>query len=156
MAIKNELIVFFTAWLPVAELRGAIPLGLSLGLGTLKVFFLALIGNLIPVAPLLIFYNFLVKEARQNHLLNKYLHWWFERVEKKSELVAAYGFWGLILFVAIPLPVTGAWTAAAIASLLELDKRKSFFAILIGVFIAGIVVTLATKGVIKYGAFLYR
>ncbi|MCF7887339.1 MAG: small multi-drug export protein, partial [Candidatus Omnitrophica bacterium] len=83
-----------------------------------------------------------------------FFSWWFRRVEKRSDVVKKWGFWGLVLLVAIPLPVTGAWTGTVAANLFELKIKKSFFAILIGVLIAGLIVSLVVKGVIGLEVFI--
>lgn len=140
--LSNEAKVIGMAALPVFELRGAIPLGASLGLSLGRVYFLSLLGNLIPVLPLLLFFKYFFHHLQNIKFVGKFFKWWFSRVEKKSKLVERWGFWGLVLFVAIPMPVTGAWTGTVAATLFELPVRRAFLAILIGVIIAGIVMSL--------------
>ena len=149
LKLPDELAVIVISALPIFELRGAIPVGASLGMSLSKVYFLALLGNLIPVFPLLIFFKYFFHKLEKIKVLGKFFKWWFRRVEKKTEIVERWGFWGLILFVAIPLPVTGAWTGTVAATLCELRVRKAFLAILIGVAIAGIIVSLIVAGVGK-------
>ena len=149
--LPKELAVLIVASLPVFELRGAVPVGVSLGLPLLKVYFLSLLGNLIPVLPLLLFFRCFFVKLENVKILGKFLKWWFRRVERKSKVVDKWGFWGLVLFVAIPLPVTGAWTGAVAATLFEMRIRKAFLAILIGVAIAGVIVSLVVKGVLTLG-----
>lgn len=150
-AFPPEWAVLGVGALPVFELRGAIPLGISLGLPAVRVYFLALAGNLLPVVPLLFIFKYFFHRLENIKFLGGFLRWWFRRVERKSSLVERWGFWGLIVFVAVPLPVTGAWTGAVAASLLEMKIRKAFPAILIGVAIAGVVVSLVAGGVVKLG-----
>lgn len=144
----QEAVVALVAALPIFELRGAIPLGVSLGMSLSKVYFLSLLGNLLPVLPLLLFFKYFFYKLEGAKFLGKFFKWWFRRVEQKSEIVERWGFWGLVIFVAIPLPVTGAWTGTVAATLFEIRIKKAFLAISIGVAIAGVVVSLVVKGVL--------
>ncbi len=158
MAIKSKIItalaavfsqkvaIVFVAALPIFELRLAIPLGIiKFGLPFWEVYFLALLGNLIPVLPLLIFFKVFFHKLENVKFFGKFFKWWFLRVEKKSKIVEKWGFWGLIIFVSIPLPVTGAWTGTVAATLFEMKVKKAFCAIALGVAIAGVVVGFLTK-----------
>jgi uncharacterized membrane protein len=133
---------------PIAELRGGIPLGiLKFGLDPLFTFFIAIIANALLFFPiffaLCLFYDKLLSRFQ---LFNRYL----DSVRRRGNpKVAKYGFLGLTLLVAIPLPVTGVYTATILSWLSGLDWRKAFPAIGIGVVIAGVIVLLATLGVIK-------
>ena len=149
LSLPKELAVVIVAALPIFELRGAVPLGASLGLPLIKVYFLSLLGNLIPVLPLLLFFKYFFHKLEHIRFFGRFFQWWFRRVERKSEIVEKWGFWGLVLFVAIPLPVTGAWTGTVAATLVEMKVRKSSLAILMGVSIAGIVVSLIVSGVVR-------
>ncbi len=143
----NEFKIVGVAALPIFELRGAIPLGCQLlGMSDIgKVYFLALLGNLIPVLPLLLFFKYFFHHLKNIKFIGKLFKWWFQRVERKSKLVERWGFWGLVLFVAIPLPITGAWTGTAAATLFEIKVKRAFLAILLGVAIAGVIVSLLVK-----------
>ena len=145
----DELKVVGVAALPVLELRGAIPLGFSLGVPLGRLYFLAFLGNLIPVLPLLLFFKYFFHHLENIKFIGKFFKWWFRRVERKSKLVERWGFWGLVLFVAIPLPITGAWTGTAAATLFEIRIKKAFLAILLGVAIAGVIVSLVVGGVVQ-------
>ena len=153
LTLPDEFKIVGMAALPVFELRGAIPLGASLGMPFGRLYFLALLGNLIPVLPLLLFFKYSFHHLENIKFLGRFFKWWFRRVERKSKLVERWGFWGLVLFVAIPMPVTGAWTGTAAATLFEIRTRKAFLAILIGVAIAGIVVSLVVNGVVQAQVF---
>ena len=146
----DELKVVGTAALPILELRGAIPLGVNLlGMPIGKVYFLSLLGNLIPVLPLLLFFKYFFHHLVNIKFIGRFFKWWFRRVERRSKLIERWGFWGLVLFVAIPLPVTGAWTGTAAATLFEIKVKKAFLAILLGVAIAGVIVSLVVSGVVQ-------
>jgi uncharacterized membrane protein len=129
---------------PVFELRGGIPLGiLYYGLDPLFTFFIAIIANALIFFPvffaLRLFYDKLLYRIP---LFNKYLDNLRKRGQPKVE---KYGFWGLILFVAIPLPITGAYTGTILAWLLGMDWKKAFPAVGLGVIVAGVIVLLITR-----------
>jgi len=140
--LPKEYAVILVGMLPIFELRGAIPLGFYLNLPIFKTFILAILGNLIPVIPIL----FLLKPVSDNlqrfFLFKKFFNWLFEHTQKKSEIIQKYEALGLAIFVAIPLPMTGAWTGAVAASLFKIKFRYAFWAITIGVLIAAVLVTL--------------
>ncbi len=149
----KELIPFFVSMLPVVELRGAIPLALSLGVKPLEAFFLCVIGNMVPV-PLILFSlykmkHFLVKIPIGGKLLVKIE----ERAHKKKRIVEKYGYFGLFLFVSIPLPGSGAWTGSFISFLLDLDVKKSLISIFLGVVVAGLIILLGSLGTVKVFSF---
>ncbi|MFC1808649.1 COG2426 family protein [Candidatus Omnitrophota bacterium] len=144
-ATSEELAVFILAMLPISELRGAIPLAvLVFEFSFFKAICISFIGNLIPVLPILLFFDKIEKLLRQTKFSNRCIDWFIHRAEKKSPMVERLGAVGLMFFVAIPLPVTGAWTGSAIAFLLGLDVRKAFCYIALGVAIAAGVVSLLT------------
>jgi len=137
----QELTVLITAALPVSELRGAIPLGMSMGLPLPKVLVLSIIGNLLPVIPLLLFLSPVSEKLRRFKLWHRFFEWLFKRTEKRADIVQRYEALGLMLFVAIPLPITGAWTGCAAATLFKIKFRYAFPAIIAGVLIASVIVT---------------
>ncbi|MBP7089123.1 MAG: small multi-drug export protein [Candidatus Omnitrophica bacterium] len=153
LSLPKEVAVGFVAALPIFELRGSIPLGVSLGLPLMKVYFLSLLGNFIPVIPLLVLFKYFFHKLEKAKLLGRFFRWWFRRVEKKSKIVEKWGFWGLVFFVAIPFPATGAWTGTVAANLFEMKVRKATLAILIGVAIAGIIVSIVIGGLDKFFSF---
>lgn len=143
--MPDELITLLIAALPVSELRGAIPLGLlSFKLPLVKVLLFAILGNLIPVIPLLLFLKPVTEKLRHFSICRKFFEHLFKRARKKAAVVEKYQALGLILFVAIPLPVTGAWTGCIVASLFKIKFRYAFLSISLGVCIAAAIVTLAT------------
>lgn len=151
-AVSKELTVFTLAVLPVSELRGAIPVGiLVFHFGFVKTVALALAGNLLPVIPILLFFDRIEKYMRRSHLSGKMIDWFLHRAEKKSRAVKKYGPLGLMLFVAVPLPVTGAWTGSLVAFLLGFAVKKSFLYIALGVCIAAVVVSSLTYGGVLIG-----
>ncbi|MFH1644929.1 MAG: small multi-drug export protein [Candidatus Omnitrophota bacterium] len=139
--LPKELITFILGALPISELRGAIPFGLAAGLELKKVLLLAIIGNLVPIVPILFFLRPVSDFLRRFSVFKRFFDWLFERTRKKSELIEKYEALGLILFVAIPLPVTGAWTGCIAASLFKIRLRYAALAITTGVLIAAAIVT---------------
>ena len=140
---------FFISMLPVGELRAGLPYGIALGLEYPLALMAALLGNMIPV-PFIIVYIKRIFEWMRKYMprLNSLVTKLENRAHLKGETVEKYGHWGLLIFVAIPLPGTGAWTGALIAALLNIRTAKAVPVILIGVCIAAAIMTLITYGVI--------
>ena len=148
-ALPQEAAVFITATLPILELRGAIPLGLiHYGMPVLKTYIIAVAGNFVIVVPLLFLLEPVSNFLRRNRVFDKFFTWLFARTRRRGKLVERYEAIGLTLFVAIPLPVTGAWTGAIAAHIFGVRRKYATICILFGIMIAGVVVTLASKGVI--------
>ncbi len=150
--IPPDLIVFLISILPIFELRGGIPVGiLTLELPYWRVYIAAVAGNMMPVLPILLFTGAVAKFLSKNKKLEKIINWWFAKTKKRSASVEKYKSLGLMLFVAIPLPITGAWTGALAAFLAGISVRHSFLAILFGVASAGVIVVIATLLLSKIG-----
>lgn len=140
--VSKELIVIAISALPISELRGALPVAINLfQMPWYWAFLLALIGNLIPVPILLLFLDYFVKIVSKAHIGKKLVDWVLERTKARSQIIQKYERIGLIIFVAIPLPLTGAWTGAIAAFLLGMKFHHAFLAIFCGVVIAGAIVT---------------
>ncbi len=140
---------FFISMLPVGELRAGLPYGIAQGLEYPLALMAALLGNMVPV-PFIIVYIKRIFEWMRKYMprLNSLVTKLENRAHLKGETVEKYGHWGLLIFVAIPLPGTGAWTGALIAALLNIRTAKAVPVILIGVCIAAAIMTLITYGVI--------
>lgn len=152
--LPKELIVMIISALPLSELRGGIPIGMALyNFSVVKSFLLAVVGNSIPVIPVLLFFKPISEFLSRWRPLKKFFDWFFERTKKRAKIVERYEAIGLALFVAVPLPLTGAWTGCVVAMLFKLRFKYSLIAILFGVFLAGIIVAIlsvAGVGVIRY------
>lgn len=145
--LKARLITFFMAMVPVVELRGAIPAGVGLGLSIPEAFILAVIGNLVPIPVLILFTRRVFAWLRtKSAWLDSFVSKLEDKAEKNKEVVLKYEFWGLVLLVAIPLPGTGAWTGALVAAMMNMQLKRAMPAIILGVVIAGIIVTSITYG----------
>ena len=154
--VGEELCVFFCSMLPIIELRGAIPMAFAMGLPWWQAYLISVVGNLLPVPFILLLINAIIKwmSASKVNFFNKIAKFLLERVERKREKIEKYSFWGLCLFIAIPLPVTGAWTGSLVAAVIGMKPWKAFLSALLGVLIAGIVVTLIVYGGIGFLAWL--
>jgi len=140
--------VFLFAMTPIFELRGAIPFGLlKYDLNWLEVYFISVIGNLIPIVFILLFFDPVSNYLSRNFVfMDKFFIHLFERTRKKHKaLIDKHGWWGLATFVAIPLPITGSWTGSLIAFLTGMSFKKAFSAIAVGVMSAGVIVTAVVK-----------
>ncbi|MFC1658347.1 COG2426 family protein [Candidatus Omnitrophota bacterium] len=142
LKLPEELSVVIVAMLPVFELRGAVPLGFYLGMPPVKIFILALIGNLLPVVPLYFLLQPVSRFLSRAPLFRRFFNWLFAHTKKKAEIIQRYEAIGLMLFVAVPLPVTGAWTGTIAASLFRVKFKYTLPAVIAGVVIAGLIVTL--------------
>ena len=136
------------AMVPVLELRGAIPFGLSLGLSPGSAFIMAVIGNLIPVPAVMLLIRSAFRWLSRWPWWERKIIWLENRAHLKGQMVRKYRLLGLILLVAIPLPGTGAWTGALVGTLLDIRIRIALPCILVGVLIAGGVIIAVSCGVI--------
>ncbi len=145
--VGKLIATFILSMSPVLELRGSILYGVTAGLDYWLAGAVSIVGNMLPV-PFIILFIRKVFEWIRKHM--KWLGGVVERMEakaeKNSEKVKKYGFWGLLMFVAIPLPGTGAWTGALVAALLNMRLKNAVPAICVGVVSAGVIVTLAYAG----------
>jgi len=146
------LATFLAAMTPVGELRLAIPLGMArFGLSAPEAYLVSVVGNLVPVVFLLLFLEsaslFLIARSRS---FERFFTWLFERTRRRiSHRYELYGYIALVVFVAIPLPVTGAWTGSAAAYMLGIPFWRALCLIAAGVMISGSIVTLASLGIIS-------
>lgn len=140
--IPPEFIIFIVSSLPVTELRAAIPLGiLIMKQPVVKTYLWAVLGNMAPVAPVLFLLEPISNKLRGFKVWANFFDWLFSRTRKKAGLVEKFEALGLILFVAVPLPITGAWTGCVAAALFKMRFRAAFSAICAGIIIAGLIVT---------------
>lgn len=138
----KEIIVLIVSMLPIAELRGAMPLAVAMGMSLKKAFIISIIGNIIPIVPVLFFFEPVSIRLRHFKLWARFFDWFFERTRKRAGLIEKFETIGLMLFVAVPFPGTGAWTGCVAASLFKIRFRYAFLAIALGVLEAGIIVAI--------------
>lgn len=142
-------LIFIISLLPILELRGGLIAASLLDISPLTAFLVCMAANIL-VIPFVLFMieailSFLSRFKRIGSLIEKFK----KKTLKKKSTIEKYGYWGIMLFVAIPLPGSGAWTGCLLAVLLGLDKKKSFLAALLGVFIAGVVMLIFSYGILK-------
>ena len=141
------ILTFLVAMVPVVELRGAIPIGMGMGLTLWQAFILSFIGNLVPVPFIILFVRKIFAWLRQKWpKLDSFVSKLENKALSKEDLVKKYEAWALFIFVAIPLPGTGAWTGALIAAMFNMRMKKAFPAIALGVLVAGIIISAVSYG----------
>lgn len=149
-ALTIEMTVFLTAAIPVVEVRGAIPLGVSLGMSPLHAAIVSLAGSMLPVPFILLtirpIFNYLRKTKTFKKLVS---HLTDKSINNNGHRIQKYGAWGLLIFVAIPLPGTGVWSGSLAAALLDMRLKWAFPSILVGNIIATIIITSLSHGVIN-------
>lgn len=147
-SVPKELIVFVVSMIPVLELRGSILAAGFLKMPFLSTFIIAVIGNFLPIPFILLFIEKIFTWLKKTRL-KKAVERFEAHALSKSDQITKYGRWGLFLFVAIPLPGTGAWTGSLIAALLRMKPKKALLPIFLGVVAAGLVMSLLSFGIIK-------
>ncbi len=153
LGLSQEIVVLILAMLPIFELRGSVPIGiLFFKLPVWETAVYSIIGNMLPVIFLLLLLEPVYLRLSRFPRMDRFFQWLFARTRRKGKLIEKLEILGLVLFVSIPLPVTGAWTGSVAAFLFKIPFWKAFFAILCGVCIACCVVTLASLGVIQLPA----
>ena len=161
--LKKYIITFLISMVPIVELRGAVPFGLSPAMGgalpVVPLYILCILGNMIPVPFIYFFARKILTWGADKKVIGKFFFFFFEKGEKggqKLQEKAGRGlFFALFLFVGIPLPGTGAWTGTLAASFLDMDFKKSCVAVMAGVILAGIIMGIASAGVFgAAGAFM--
>ena len=146
------LIIFFISMVPLVELRGAVPYALTLGLPVIPSYIICIIGNMLPVPVIFLFARKVLEWGADKPYIGKFFTFCLEKGHKggvKLKEKAGKGlFVALLLFVGIPIPGTGAWTGTLAASLLDMDFKRSVIAVLLGVILAGVIMGLASAGLL--------
>lgn len=142
------LIIFLLSMVPILELRGGLIAASLLDLPMWQSFFLCFLGNIIPIPFILWLINPIFRKMRNWKHLGKVVIWCENKANSKKEQIENLKYIGLFLFVGIPLPGTGAWTGCLIAALLNMDKKKSLLAALLGVVMAGVIMLIVSYGVL--------
>lgn len=150
IAYGKEILVFIISLLPILELRGGLIAAALLGLDPIPSYIISIVGNVLPVPFILLLITKLLKWMRGSKfkIFNKIANWLDEKVEKNKGQIEKYGYLGVVLFVGIPLPGTGAWTGSLIASVLELDRKKTFLAVMVGILMASIIMMFLSFGIL--------
>ena len=147
-AISKELIVFIISLMPVLELRGGLIAGALLNVPYIKAAIICILGNIIPIPFILLLLKKVFNILEKFGPTKKIVLWLNNKAIKNKSKIDRYGFLGLVLFVGIPLPGTGAWTGSLIASVFEMDIKKSIIAIFLGIILAFIIMSIVSYGII--------
>lgn len=150
IAYGKEILVFIISLMPILELRGGILAAALLGLEPLPGYIISIIGNVIPVPFILLLITKILAWMKKSKInfFNKFANWLDEKVEKHKGQIEKYGYLGVVLFVGIPLPGTGAWTGSLIASVLNMDRKKTFVAVMAGIVMASIIMMVLSYGIV--------
>jgi len=146
--LSREMMVFFLSMMPVIELRGGLIAASLLKVNYIQGLLYCLIGNILPIPFVLFFFAKIVELMEKSSFTRPLASWFRKKVDKHKDAIDKVDFWGLVLFVGIPLPGTGAWTGAMVASLLKMNRKKAFLAISIGVCLAAGIMSLLSYGLL--------
>lgn len=148
--IPPELTIFVISLMPILELRGGMIAAKILGVSFVKAFLICFAGNMLPIPFILLFIKKIFEWLRKFKFFEKIIVKLEAKTEKNKDKVLRYKSWGLLLFVAIPLPGTGGWTGSLMAALLDIDIKRSLPIIALGVLVAGIIMSLLTYGIFSF------
>lgn len=150
LAYGKEIVVFIISLMPILELRGGLIAAALLKMDPIRSYVISIIGNVLPIPFILLLITKILAWMRKSKVsfLNKFANWLDAKVEKHKGQIEKFGYLGVVLFVGIPLPGTGAWTGSLIASVLDLDRKKTFGAVLIGILMASIIMMLVSFGIL--------
>ena len=148
-SISKDLIVFIISLFPILELRGGLLAAALLKIPYLKAAVICVLGNILPIPFLLLFLNNIFNLMEKWKWTKKIADFFKRRAIKNKSKIDKYGFWGLVLFVGIPLPGTGAWTGSLIAAVFNMDIKKSSIAIFIGILLAFVIMSILSYGIVS-------
>ncbi len=152
--MKNFFYIFFISMVPLIELRGAIPVGAALGMPWVECFLVSVLGNMVPVPFILLFIRKILAFMQTKPRLEPIANWVLEKADKNKDKVTKYATWGLLVFVGIPLPGTGAWTGALVAAMLNMRMKYALPSIFGGVLLAGFIMSGVAYGFLGFLSFL--
>lgn len=146
--ISKEVIIFIISLMPILELRGGLLAASLLDVEFIRAAVICIVGNVLPIPIVLLFLRFVLDLFEKWSVTKKIVTWLEKKVEEKREQIDKYGYLGLIIFVGIPLPGTGAWTGALLAIMLGMNRKKSFVCILLGVLMAAVIMSILSYGIL--------
>ena len=146
--IPTQLIPFLVSLFPVLEIRGGMIAARALNIDFIQAFLVCYLGNMIPIPFILLFIRKIFALMRKVKFFGKIVDKLEARADKKKDTIVKYQEWGLLLFVAIPLPGTGGWTGALVAAMIDMPPKKAFVCVLTGVLIASVIVSFITYGTV--------
>ena len=150
--VSKDLVIFIISLMPILELRGGLLAASLLHVEYIRALIICVVGNILPIPVVLLFLKKILDLLEKWHVTKKIVDWLMKKVDNKREKIDKYGYMGLILFVGIPLPGTGAWTGSLLAVVLGLDRKKSFICIIIGILLAAIIMSILSYGIL--GSFI--
>lgn len=141
--------LFFCSMIPIIELRGAIPMGYFFDMPWWQSYLISVAGNMVPVPFILLFINRIIRWMSGSKIgfLNRFSNWLLNKAAKNREKIEKFGFWGVCFFIALPLPVTGAWTGSLVSATIGLKFWRAMLSALLGVLIAGTIMTVIFYGI---------
>ena len=145
--VSPKMSVFLVSMIPLIEERGGLILARMLGIPMWEAVFWCVLGNIVPIPFILLLIEKVIHWMAGHHL-SGVAEWLIRKAEKNKPKIDRYGFLGLMLFVGIPLPGTGAWTGSLVASLFDMDLKKASISILLGIFLAAVIMTLFSYGLL--------
>ena len=145
--VSPKLSVFLVSMIPLIEERGGLILARMLGIPMWEAVFWCVLGNIVPIPFILLLIEKVIHWMADHHL-SGVAEWLIRKAEKNKPKIDRYGFLGLMLFVGIPLPGTGAWTGSLVAALFDMDLKKASISILLGIFLAAVIMTLFSYGLL--------
>ncbi len=146
--VAKEVVIFIISMIPILELRGGLLAASLLQVPITTAIPICIIGNIIPIPFILLFIKQIFKWLKKVKFLRRFIEKLENRAMSKSDNIKKYEFWGLVLFVGIPLPGTGAWTGSLIAALLDIDFKKAILAELLGIIIATVIMSIVSYGLL--------
>ena len=146
--VSKEAVVFIISMIPILELRGGLIVSKLLQVPITTAIPLCIIGNIIPIPFILLFIKQIFKWMKKIRIFRGLVEKLEAKAMGKSDNIKKYEFWGLVLFVGIPLPGTGAWTGSLIAALLDVDFKKAVLAELLGIAIATVIMSIFSYGLL--------
>ena len=146
--VSREIVIFIISMIPILELRGGLLVASLLDVSITTAIQICIVGNIIPIPFILLFIKQIFKWLKKIKLFRGIIEKLEARAMGKSESIKKYEFWGLVLFVGIPLPGTGAWTGSLIAALLDIDFKKAVLAELLGIIIATVIMSIVSYGLL--------
>ena len=150
--VSKDLVIFIISLMPILELRGGLLAASLLHVEYIRALIICVVGNILPIPVVLLFLKKILDLLEKWHVTKKIVDWLMKKVDNKREKIDKYGYMGLILFVGIPLPGTGAWTGSLLAVVLGLNRKKSFICIIIGILLAAIIMSILSYGIL--GSFI--
>ncbi len=145
--VSPKMSVFLVSMIPLIEERGGLILARMLGIPMWEAVFWCVLGNIVPIPFILLLIEKVIHWMADHHL-SGVAEWLIRKAEKNKPKIDRYGFLGLMLFVGIPLPGTGAWTGSLVASLFDMDLKKASISILLGIFLAAVIMTVFSYGLL--------